>query len=239
MTLSNIVENGRPLGLADAGQDWHTDMSYSRGIAFANVLYGIRIPRATASRSATRSSATCTRRTTACRARSKTSSEGKTVLHDFDKFWEKMRRAKGSTRAPLTPRSGREAARVASRVPYAPDHRRKVLYANPATRSASTSCRRRKATRCSNSCSSTRRARSTATRTRGTESDVLVWDDFGTIHNAIADYGPNEHRLIKRCQVMATRFFNSGEPDEDASLTGDSVDRAGAAARSATSTPRA
>ena len=37
--------------------------------------------------------------------------------------------------------------------------------------------------------------------------DVLVWDNLRTIHQAVADYGPNEHRLIKRCQVMATRFF--------------------------------
>ena len=44
MILSNIVENGKPIGLSDAGQDWHTDMSYSRQIAFANVLYGIKIP---------------------------------------------------------------------------------------------------------------------------------------------------------------------------------------------------
>jgi taurine dioxygenase len=44
MILSNIVENGKPIGFADAGQGWHTDMSYSRTIAFANVLYGIRIP---------------------------------------------------------------------------------------------------------------------------------------------------------------------------------------------------
>src|SRR5262245_30856004 len=28
MILSNIVENGKPIGLADVGQDWHTDMSY-------------------------------------------------------------------------------------------------------------------------------------------------------------------------------------------------------------------
>src|SRR5689334_23262292 len=27
MILSNIVEDGKPIGLADAGQDWHTDMS--------------------------------------------------------------------------------------------------------------------------------------------------------------------------------------------------------------------
>ena len=45
MTLSNMVEDGRPVGLADAGQDWHTDMSYSTTIAYANVLHGIRIPR--------------------------------------------------------------------------------------------------------------------------------------------------------------------------------------------------
>ena len=44
MILSNIVENGKPIGLADAGQDWHTDMSYSKTVAFANVLYGIQIP---------------------------------------------------------------------------------------------------------------------------------------------------------------------------------------------------
>src|SRR5436190_12780315 len=27
MILSNIVENGKPVGFADAGQSWHTDMS--------------------------------------------------------------------------------------------------------------------------------------------------------------------------------------------------------------------
>src|SRR5437660_10717205 len=38
--LSNIVENGRYIGLADAGQDWHTDMSYRDVMGFVNVLYG-------------------------------------------------------------------------------------------------------------------------------------------------------------------------------------------------------
>jgi taurine dioxygenase len=36
---------------------------------------------------------------------------------------------------------------------------------------------------------------------------VLVWDHIGTLHNAIADYGPDEHRLMKRCQVMADKIF--------------------------------
>ena len=44
MILSNKKVDGKPLGLADAGQDWHTDMSYSKMIAFTNVLYGLEIP---------------------------------------------------------------------------------------------------------------------------------------------------------------------------------------------------
>ena len=44
MILSNIVEDGRPIGLKDAGQDWHTDLSYSRDIAYLNILHAIEIP---------------------------------------------------------------------------------------------------------------------------------------------------------------------------------------------------
>jgi len=41
-----------------------------------------------------------------------------------------------------------------------------------------------------------------------TEKDLLIWDNLGTIHRAIADYGPDEIRLIRRCQVMATKIFD-------------------------------
>ena len=41
-----------------------------------------------------------------------------------------------------------------------------------------------------------------------TENDVLVWDHLGTIHRAIADYAPDEIRLMRRCQVMATKVFD-------------------------------
>ena len=41
-----------------------------------------------------------------------------------------------------------------------------------------------------------------------TEGDVLMWDNIGTVHYARPDYGPDEHRLMKRCQVMADRVFD-------------------------------
>ena len=39
------------------------------------------------------------------------------------------------------------------------------------------------------------------------QGDVLCWDNLWTMHNAVADYGPDEHRLMRRCQVMADRVF--------------------------------
>jgi len=46
LILSNRVENGRPLGLADAGTYFHTDYSYLDVPARATTLYSIEVPEA-------------------------------------------------------------------------------------------------------------------------------------------------------------------------------------------------
>ena len=43
-----------------------------------------------------------------------------------------------------------------------------------------------------------------------TVGDLLLWDHLGTWHYARPDYGPDEYRLMKRCQVMATKIFDPG-----------------------------
>src|SRR5882762_3602134 len=102
MILSNIVEGGKPVGLADAGQSWHTDMSYSGTIAFANVLYGVRIPRRAGKTLGATEFSSMHAAYEGLPAEMKRDLEGMTVLHDFNKFWEMMRREKGSKRSPLT-----------------------------------------------------------------------------------------------------------------------------------------
>ena len=52
-----------------------------------------------------------------------------------------------------------------------------------------------------------RNRRSISTPIAGREGDVLMWDNIGTVHNAVADYRPNEPRYIRRVQVMATRDY--------------------------------
>ena len=44
LVLSNVVKDGKPLGLADGGTYWHTDYSYLSIPARATVLYSIQVP---------------------------------------------------------------------------------------------------------------------------------------------------------------------------------------------------
>ena len=44
MVNSNIIENGKPIGLADAGRDWHTDSAYTERPYRSTVLYSVEIP---------------------------------------------------------------------------------------------------------------------------------------------------------------------------------------------------
>jgi taurine dioxygenase len=44
LVLSNMVKDGRPLGIRDAGQYWHTDRSYVEEPAWSSLLHAIRLP---------------------------------------------------------------------------------------------------------------------------------------------------------------------------------------------------
>ena len=44
LVLSNIIENGKPIGNADAGRTWHTDMSYTQKPPRGSLLYAREIP---------------------------------------------------------------------------------------------------------------------------------------------------------------------------------------------------
>jgi taurine dioxygenase len=208
MVLSNIVENGRPVGLADAGQGWHTDMSYSRMVAFANVLYGIKIPRRNGATLGATQFSNMQAVYADLPADMKRALEGKTVLHDFEKFWEMMRREKGSKRPALTDAQRKAKPPVSHPVFLThPLTGKRVLYANPGYAVRINELPSKESDEMLEYLFRHQLQPKYIYTYRWTENDVLVWEDIGTIHNAVADYGPDEHRLVKRCQVMANRYF--------------------------------
>jgi taurine dioxygenase len=44
LVVSNVIENGRSIGLADAGQYWHSDLSYLANPSRCSLLYALEVP---------------------------------------------------------------------------------------------------------------------------------------------------------------------------------------------------
>ena len=102
MILSNIMVDGKQIGLVDAGQLWHTDVSYASEIAFANVLHAKVVP----TRDGKPLGDTQFRSMYAAYedlpAAVKQRLAGVNAVHDFCVFWERMLQRPGTKRQPLT-----------------------------------------------------------------------------------------------------------------------------------------
>lgn len=210
MTLSNIVENGRPIGLADAGQDWHTDMSFSRMIAFVNVLHAIKVPRRGGKVLGDTQFISTIAAYDALPAEMKTRLEGMTATHDFEKFWEMMRRRQGPTtvRKPLTDEQRRRKPPVSQPMVLThPISGRKILYCNQGYAMRVDGLSPKESDALLEYLFEHQLRPEFRYAHQWNEGDVLVWDNLQTMHNAKADYGPDEPRLIKRTQAMADLVF--------------------------------
>jgi len=210
MILSNMKDSrGRPLGAKDAGQDWHTDMSYSETIAFANVLYALKVPRRDGQPLGGTEFANMHAAYDDLPDELKTRLDGMTVLHDFNKFWDMMLQRPGSWRKPLTPEQRAKKPPVSHPIFLThPITRRPVLYCNPGYAIRINELPERDSDGMLEFLFQHQLQPKYRWTYRWSEGDLLLWDDIGTLHNAQADYGPDEHRLIKRCQVMADRVFD-------------------------------
>jgi taurine dioxygenase len=210
MILSNMVENGHPIGLADAGQDWHTDMSFSRTIAFVNVLHAIKVPRRNGRVLGDTQFADMAAAFDDLPPALQARLEMLTATHDFAKFWDMMRArgGAGSVRKPLTEAQRAEKPPVSQpMVLRHPLSGRRILYANPGYTVRIDGLPAAE----SDALLETLFAHQLQPRYQyahhWAEGDVLMWDNIRTMHNAVPDYEPAEHRLVRRCQAMADRVF--------------------------------
>ena len=210
MILSNMVEDGKPVGLADAGQDWHTDMSFSKTIAFVNVLYALKVPRRDGRPLGATLFASMTAAYDALSDDVKQRIEGLTATHNFEKFWEMMRQRGGAktSRAPMTEKQKHQKPPVSHpMVMVHPISGRKTLYADPGYTVCIDGMDRQESELLLEFLFRHQRLPQFQYAHRWAEGDVLIWDNLQTLHNAEADYRADEPRLIKRCQAMANQVF--------------------------------
>ncbi|MFM9941036.1 MAG: TauD/TfdA dioxygenase family protein [Hyphomicrobiaceae bacterium] len=208
MVLSNIIENGKALGLADAGQDWHTDMSYSKPIAFLNVLHALKVPvRNGVALGSTHFLDMC-QAYDDLPAAMKARIEGRTATHDFNKFWSEMLKRPGTQRKPLT--AEQRAAKPPVSHPMVLTHPisgRKALYCNVGYAMHIDGMDKAESDDVLGFLFQHQVQPKYEYVHSWSVGDVLAWDNLWTMHNAIPDYRADEPRLMRRCQVMADWIF--------------------------------
>jgi taurine dioxygenase len=207
--LSNLKENGRYIGSPDAGQDWHTDMTYREVPGFVNVLYGIRIPHRDGKPLGGTEFANMRAAYAALPDEIKTRLDGMTATHNIEKFWEHMRRVHNSPRPPMTDEQRRRRPPVTHPLFLThPISGEKVLYCNPGFVVRINELPERESDAMLDYLFAHQLQPQFRCINAWAENDLLIWDHLGTLHRAVADYNPDEIRLIRRCQVMATKVFD-------------------------------
>jgi taurine dioxygenase len=133
---------------------------------------------------------------------------GKTATHDFAKFWDMMRARPGSQRGPLTPEQRSKKPPVSQ--PIFLEHPitgRNILYCNPGYAMRIDGLPEAESNELLELLFAHQEKEKYFYAHRWSEGDVLMWDNIGTVHNAVPDYRPTEPRYIRRVQVMATRDY--------------------------------
>ena len=212
--LSNVVVNGHPIGIPDAGQDWHTDMTYNRVVGFVNVLVAKQVPMRDGKVLGATEFANTQAAYETLPEEVKAKLAGSTATHDWNNFHELMRR-KGSKRPALTEAQRSQRPPVSHPVFLThPISGRKVIYVNPGF----TVKIDQLAPDDSRDTLEYLFAHVLKPEYRYVHQwsvgDVLVWDHIGTWHYAVPDYRPDEYRLMKRCQVLADKIFDPAFMEE-------------------------
>ena len=208
MILSNKRDaEGRAVGLGDAGQGWHTDMSYSADIALANILHAKEVPmRGGVALGTTQfldMHAAAADLPDDIRARI----AGRRALHDFQKFWDMVRKRPGSERPALTPEQRAKKPPVwQPMLRRHPITGREVLYCNPGYATEIEGLDRVESDALLAFLFRHQSQAKYLYSHSWAPGDVLMWDNIGTIHNAVADYTEAEPRYILRVQVMADHY---------------------------------
>jgi taurine dioxygenase len=204
MILSNMVENGAPVGFADAGQGWHTDVSYSREIALATILHAKRVPVRDGIPRGNTEFLGMRHAYDDLPDEVKARIEGRSAVHDFAKFWDMMRARPNTDRLPLSEAQREKRPPVAQPIVRRhPVTGAKVLYCNPGYAVRIEGLDSGESDELLDYLFRHQAQRKYFYAHRWREGDVLMWDDIATTHNAVADYGADEPRFMYRVQVLA------------------------------------
>jgi taurine dioxygenase len=200
--LSNRTIDGKPEGSPDAGQMWHTDMSYNPIGGRASVLHAHQVPmkdgRALGDTAFRDMHQAYEDLPADLRARLDTLE----AVHEFEKVWSQMR-ARGSSRPEYTDAQRRQKPPVVHPVVIRhPWTGRKALFVNRGLTQRILEVSADESDQLLEFLYAHTEDPRYEFRHVWRVGDTLIWDNFATIHLATGGYGTDTPRVMIRTQVM-------------------------------------
>jgi taurine dioxygenase len=204
LLISNIIEDGRPIGIADAGQYWHTDLSYVRAPSRCSLLYALEVPVEGGVAKGDTIFASAVAAYAALPEAMKKRLAGLRALHRYGDRYERMKSA-GGVRTELSEEQKRQVPDVSHPVVRThPGTGRKSLYVNEGFTAAieglpADESRDLLAELCAHVTRPEFHYRH-----RWQVGDLLMWDNCAVQHRAVADYALPLRRRMHRTTVRGT-----------------------------------
>ena len=204
--LSNIVENGKPIGIKDAGNYWHTDLSYTRSPSRGSIMYALEVPHAIDGRPLGDTLFAST--AAAYDALPQSMKTQLAELKAVHRFWDRYlreRKAAGSDVIVSDERRAQTPDVVHPIIRTHPFTGRKCIYVNEGftigivgmPEKESQALLRDLFERCA--------MPENTYRHQWEVGDIVMWDNCATLHRATVDFALPQRRLMQRTTLTGTQ----------------------------------
>ena len=205
--LSNIVENGKSIGIKDAGNYWHTDLSYTRAPSRGSIMYALEVPNDEGGRPLGDTQFAST-----AAAYSLLSDEMKAHLgrlKAIHRFWDRYlreRKIAGSDVVISEERRAQTPDVVHPIVRTHPFTGRKCLYVNEGFTIGIEGMPDNESRALLQELFAHCTREELVYRHEWRRGDVVMWDNCATLHRATVDYG-SRRRLMQRTTLTGSEVF--------------------------------
>lgn len=214
--VSNVVENGKPIGMADAGRSWHSDMCYVTNPPRCSLLYALEVPRDGKGEPL---GDTCFASTQAAYdalpAEAKQTIDGLKVRNSYAASVERKQKLKRDQGGEM---SQEERLKVQAKFPDVlhplvrihPFTGRKCLYLSQVMAVEIDGWSKADSEALIAELMAHMIKPEFVYRHRWCEGDLVIWDNCSSIHLAIADFGADQRRRMHRTTILSPKDVTQG-----------------------------
>lgn len=200
LVVSNVIEDGREIGLQDAGQYWHTDLSYVAAPSRCSLLYALEVPVKDGAPLGDTLFVSTTYAYDTLPRELRERIEGRTAVHGYAQRY-RMQQAKG-TRAAMSDEELKKVPEVAHRVDRShPWTGRKTLFVNEGFTTSIEGLPKEESDALLRTLFDHITRPEAVYRHQWRMGDLLMWDNGSTQHRAVADYALPLRRRMQRTTV--------------------------------------